>query len=222
MNNTVFTLLLIVLLLVSGVVAFIVFKRLRRLNLIRTATNLGLAFEDKIAAEHIGQFGNFYLFIRRPIRRFRNVMIGNTKGGKAIILEVAFPTAGRYRNDSYSAQRVTIYPSIGNVLPEFILEPRQISLNYAGLHRYEYVVLQKADIFNQYYILHAPTGSQVTAAFNAKTIDYFSEHFDWTVESRDGGLAIYRAEWLGLPKDIPQILDDAEEIRAVFVRALNR
>lgn len=150
-------------------------------------------------------------------RRTRNVMSGTTAGRPVHVLDYAYVTGGG-KSQHVWQQTVALFEGVQG-LPEFELAPENILHKIGELFGYQDIDFDAAPEFSRHYLLRGPNEPAIRAAFSADALALLGQEPGWSVQARDGWLAVYRHGRRCPPTDVPALLADCLRVAGAFGRS---
>lgn len=190
---------------------------------------LELSFLARIPRSELAPFCDFPLFWRaqKPeIGEGWNGVQGTFEGQQLFVMDYRFTghfNLGEYRDVLRRVMvSVIIFPGGARGLPNFRLAPRDELWNdwYLGGGEFRRVFLSRGTnrTFTQTYQLLAPVVDSLSSDFTVEDLftparqAYFALGEDWTVESWDGHLLVYREAMVHEPERLPDMMLKAIDI----------
>lgn len=192
-------------------------ERKRGEALADAAVRMGFTCMPKVPAERIAALGDFHLFTRGHRRAGRNLMEGKAGDAAVAVLDYQYTVGGGNNSHTYR-QTVAIFPGIGAGLPEFTLAPEHFWHKIGSLLGYQDIDFEASEEFSKHYVLRGPDETAIRGAFGATALGFFAQNVGWSVESRGGSLAVYRASRRCKPEELQPFVAEAANVRRALAR----
>jgi hypothetical protein len=144
-------------------------------------------------------------------------MRGSLAGRPAMLMDYQF-TTGSGENQTTHRQTVALFPDAGRGLPDFELAPENIFHKIGAVFGYQDIDFESSEEFSKRYLLRGREEDRVRAAFSADALAFFAQAPGWTVQLREGRVAVYRAGRRCRPEEAPSFLAEALRIASLFGR----
>lgn len=177
----------------GALVWFVVRQRKKRAETLRVrAPGLGLEYLGNApdADPVLAELGTFALFMRGVRRYVENRLRGSRDGYDLVLFDYGYTASSDDTSTWRTVVRVTS-PSLR--LPDFTLAPKTLLEDLGEA----FGVIDPVDFeghprFSQDYVLRGPDPEAIRGAVGERALGYLAVHRDWSVESRDGRLIVYR------------------------------
>ena len=183
-------------------------ERERTESLRRVAETAGLSFEPEADLDAVRALGDVQLFDRGHSRRVTNMMTGRLGGQQLTVFDYRY-TIGGGKNQHTSTQTVVMLKSSKTSLPDLQMAPENPLYKIAEIFGYQDIDIDSSPEFSRRYVVKGADAAAIRAALYPNATSYFADHEGWTVESRSGTIAIYRANSRPKPDDFRMFVDDA-------------
>jgi len=196
-------------------------NRWRDARMMRTAQTMGFRFEPPSPeSAFLDLAGSLPILRKGRNRKVRRLLRGRLAGRDTAIFDFRYTTSqGGLKGPATTAQTVVIFLDAAGV-PEFTLEPETVLQRLI-----DRVVTGRGDInfpehdtFSKHYQLRGRDEAAIRRTFTGDVVTLLAGMTGWSVQSKDGRLAIFRLGRLTTPKHIPKHAADALRI----ARALRR
>lgn len=202
----------------GALVWFVVRQRKKRAETLRLrAPALGLEFlgnaPDADAA--VAELGTFALFMRGVSRYVENRLRGSRDGYDLVLFDYGYTPGSGDTSTWRTVVRVTS-PSLR--LPDFTLAPKTLLEDLGEA----FGVIHPVDFeghprISEDYVLRGPDPDAIRGAVGEAALAYLATHRDWSAESRDGRLIVYRENDKVAPERLDAFLAEVLQL----VRALD-
>jgi len=202
----------------AALIWFVVRQRKKRAETLRLrAPALGLEFlgnapDADAAAAELGPFA----FLMRGVRRYiENRLRGSRDGYDLLIFDYGYTASSDDTSTWRTVVRVTS-PTLR--LPDFTLAPKTLLEDLGEA----FGVIHPVDFeghprFSEDYVLRGPDPEAIRGAVGEGALAYLAVHRDWSAESRDGRLIVYRQNDKVAPDRLDAFLAEVLQL----VRALD-
>ena len=191
------------------------YEKKRTAALADACLRMGFNFQPRIPAEQAPTFGNFHLFNRGRRRKGWNLMTGKAGGAAVSIFDYRYTTGGGKNSHTWT-QTVAVFAEAGG-LPEFLLSPEHWWDKLGEILGQKDINFEASPEFSKHYLLKGPDESAIRAAFGAEALAFFGRHEGWSVEVKDGALAVYRASKRPKPEEMQPFVADVGAVRHALV-----
>ncbi len=203
---------------IAGVAVYfgLVYEKKRSAALAEACLRLGFTCQPgKIPPEQAATLGNFHLFNLGHSRVGRNLMTGKADGAAVTLLDYQYVTGGGKSSHTWS-QTVAIFPGARS-LPEFTLGPEHWWDKVGEIFGHHDIDVEASPEFSKHYLLKGPDETRLRAAFGAEALGFFAQSQGWSVESKDGALAVYRVSKRVKPEELQSFTSEAAAVRRALV-----
>ena len=200
-----------------GAVFFLshVYEKKRTAALADACLPIGFNFRPVISLEQIPTFETFHLFNSGRRRKGWNLMTGKADGVAVLLFDYRY-TTGDGRNSHTLTQTVAVFPEAGG-LPDFLLSPEHWWNKIGDIFGHKDIPFEASPDFSKHYLLKGPDESAIRAAFGAEALWFFEQHPGWSVEAKDGKLAIYRIKSRLKPEEMQTFIAEIGAVRRALV-----
>lgn len=189
----------------------------RRIAQIRqVAEAMGFAFHESIPDTGLAQWtGALPLFHQGHSRRADCVLIGEIAGQPVVLMDYTY-VIGSGKGSASHPQTVAIFTQGGRGLPDFDLSPENLFHKIGQVFGYQDIDVESNEEFSRRYLLRGPDESAVRAAFGPEVVAFLAAQPGWSIQAREGRLAVFRADHRAKPPTFPAFLADALRIAGTF------
>ncbi len=194
----------------------VVYEKKRSAALADACLRLGFNCQQgKIPKEQAATLGTFHLFNLGHGRTGRNLMTGKADGAAVTLLDYQYTTGSGKSSHTWS-QTVAIFPG-GGGLPEFTLAPEHWWDKVGDLFGHRDIDFEASPEFSKHYLLKGPDEAAIRPAFGAEALGFFAQSPGWSVEAKDGALAVYRLSKRVKPEELQGFVTDVAAVRRALV-----
>ena len=193
------------------------YEKKRTAALADACLRFGFNFQPQIPAEQASTFGTFHLFNRGHRRKGWNLMTGKAGGAAVAMFDYRYTTGGGKNSHTWT-QTVAVFPEAGG-LPAFLLAPEHWWDKLGEILGQKDIDFEASPDFSKHYLLKGPDETAIRTAFGAEALGYFGQHEGWSVEAKDGALAVYRVGKRPKPEELQTFVADVAAVRRALVRA---
>lgn len=203
---------------VGGVVAGVMWSRAagrkRTETLAYASQALGLAFEPVGDLGLLTAAADFPLFGQGHSRSVRNVMTGRLEDVEVRLFDYRY-TTGSGQHSHTHVQTVAVMPA-ASPLPDFVLAPENVFHRIGQLFGYQDIDFEAHPEFSSHYLLRGRDEDAIRAAFDPNRLAFLGGTRGWTIQSRNGQLAVFRADVRVKPEDLSTFLEESRQIGRAF------
>lgn len=196
----------------------VVLERRRPEELRQLADSLGFSFTelDEVGLER--QLAGLRLFQQGRSRRAENVLSSSGRAGSEThVFDYQYVT-GSGKNRTTHRQTVAAFALGRKSLPRFEVRPETLFHKIGAAFGYQDIDLPEHPAFSSRYVLRTSEEEDVRALFTGPRIAALEHARHISVECADGWLIVYRARRRLKPAEIPEFLEEARGILAVFTK----
>ncbi len=179
------------LLIVSGIVWSIVAEQKRKQAMEQAATQLGLAFSEKLSDEDQGLFQNFAIAQLGHSRSATNAITADSGELRMVIFDYVY-TSGSGKNKSTHRQNIVMCSSPMLKLPQFSIAPESFFHRIADFLGYKDIDFDEDEPFSRQFLLKGPDEAAVRELFNAQRRAAFMKFTDVTIEGSGHTFIFYQ------------------------------
>ncbi len=172
------------------------------------ARTMGFSFEDTLGDRAPERFGELPLFARGRRRHADSVMAGTLAGEPAVAFDYSY-VVGSGKNNRTFKQTVALFPTKDRALPDFELAPENFLHKLGQVFGYQDLDFQENEEFSRRYLLRGADEDAIRRAFNATVLAFLAGRPGWSVQTRAGTAAVFRAGTRCKPDQLPAFLADA-------------
>jgi len=182
----------------------------RRVEEVRTVAGaMGFTFQELAPADAlISSLGSLPLFDRGHSRRSLYALDGEIAGTPVVLMDYRYVT-GSGKNHQIHTQTVAVFTRLGRGLPELELCPEHILHRIGQVFGYQDIDFDTNEEFSRQYLLRGPDESAIRAAFGPEVLAFLAGQPGWSVQAREGRLAVFREGKRAKPPTLPAFLADA-------------
>ena len=199
----------------AGISLAYAYEKKRTAALADACLRLGFNFQPMIPKEQAPSFGNFHLFSVGRGRKGWNLMTGKADGAAVSILDYHYTTGGGKNSHTWT-QTVAVFPAAGE-LPEFMLAPEHWWDRIGQALGMKDLNFEASPEFSKHYLLKGPDETRIRAVFGAEALGFFAQTPGWTVEAKDGALAVYRMSSRPKPEELQTFVGEVAAVRRSLV-----
>jgi hypothetical protein len=200
-----------------GAVAYLSYmhEKKRTAALANECLRIGFNFQPVISQEQIPTFGTFRLFNRGDRRKGWNLMTGKADGVAVLLFDYLYTARGGQNWRTWK-QTVAVFPEASG-LPDFLLSSEHWWDKIGDIFGHKNINFEASPDFSKHYLLKGPDESAIRAAFGAEALWFFEQHPGWSVEAKDGKLAIYRIRSRPKPEEMQTFIAEIGAVRRALV-----
>jgi hypothetical protein len=192
-----------------------VYEKKRTAALADACLQIGFNFQPAVSKEQIPTFGAFRIFDSGYRRKAWNLMTGKTDGVAVLLFDYRY-TAGSGRSSHTWTQTVAVFPEAGG-LPDLLLSPERWWDKIGDIFGHKDIPFEASPGFSKHYLLKGPDEIAIRTAFGAEALWFFEQHPGWSVEAKDGKLAIYRIKSRLKPEEMQTFIAEIGAVRRALV-----
>jgi hypothetical protein len=182
-------------------------RRLAELQ--QVAAAMGFTFEGPAdAASLAASVGALPLFERGHSRRALCVLRGAIAELPVVLTDYQYVT-GSGKNRSVHTQTVAVFTDAGRGLPDFELRPEHLFHKIGQVFGYQDIDFEGQEEFSKRYLLRGSDEAAVRAAFGPQALAFLTGQPGWSVQTREGRLAVFRERKRAKPPTMPAFLAEA-------------
>lgn len=191
----------------------------RRLEEVRTvAAAMGFTFHEPAAGDSLAEWvGTLPVFDRGHSRKALATLEGEIAGTPVLLTDYRYVT-GSGKNQQSHTQTVAVFTELGRGLPEFELCPEHIFHKIGQAFGYQDIDFEGYEEFSKHYLLRGKDETAVRDVFGPETLSLLGGDPGWSVQARDGRLAVFRARNRVKPPVLPAFLAHALRIAGALSR----
>jgi hypothetical protein len=129
-------------------------------------------------------------------------------------------TTGHGKTAHVHGQTVVLFQELAD-LPAFELSPKSFWRKLTELFGVAAITFEANPSFSAAYTVRGPDEDGTRALFTPEVLNYFAANRDWTIESKEGKLAIYRQDKPCPAEACPECVATALSIAQMFQRGAN-
>jgi hypothetical protein len=176
---------------------------------------MNFAFTEKTSKEQMKALSAFDLLQRGHSRRARNLMAGVVSTADVELFDYQY-TIGSGKSSHTSRQTVLVLADDAARLPNFQLVPENFLHKIGQLFGYQDIDFAEDTTFSRQYLLRGRDEQAIRQTFTAEALAYFAAHPGWSVEAKDGRLAVFQAGKRRDPDKCPEFVAEAMTILRLF------
>lgn len=176
----------------SGLVWAMVAEQKRKKAMEQAASELGLAFSEKLSDEDQGLFNNFAIAQTGHSQGASNAITADSGELRMVLFDHVY-TTGSGKNKSTHRQSVVMCSSPLLQLPQFSIAPESFFHRIADFLGYKDIDFDEDEAFSQQFLLKGPDEAAVRALFNAQRRGAFMKFTDVTIEGLGHTFIFYQA-----------------------------
>jgi len=182
----------------------------RRVEEVRTvAAAMGFTFHEPAPADTLAQWvGALPLFDRGHSRRSLCSLVGEIAGTPVVLIDYRYVT-GSGKSQQVHMQTVAVFTQLGRGLPDIDLCPENILHRIGQVFGYQDIDFDTSEEFSKQYLLRGTDESAIRAAFGPEVLSFLAGQPGWSVQAREGRLAVFRQGKRAKPPTMPAFLADA-------------
>lgn len=158
------------------------------------------------------------LFDRGHGRKAKNLLGGTLADHPVTVLDYTYVT-GSGKNRTTHRQTVALFPDAVSGLPDFELAPENIFHKIGAVFGYQDIDFPEDEEFSKRYLLRGSDEAAVRNSFTPAARMLLAQDPGWSVQTKDGAVALYHAGRLWKPAAMPQRLADALSVLNRLERA---
>jgi hypothetical protein len=151
------------------------------------------------------------LFEQGHGRRVKNAMEGETADRRVSVMDYTFVTGGGKSQHTHR-QTVVVFPDGARGLPDFTLAPENFLHRIGQVFGYQDIDFDGDEAFSSAYLLRGEDETAIRAALNPVVRSFLAGAPGWTVQTKQGAAALFKAEQRCKPPELPAFLADALRI----------
>jgi hypothetical protein len=152
--------------------------------------------------------GTLPLFTRGHSQRAQCVMTGEIAGMPVVLTDFQYVT-GSGKNRRAHTQTVAVFTEAGRGLPDFELRPEHVFHKIGQVFGYQDIDFEGQEEFSKRYLLRGSDEAGVRAAFGTQALAFLTGQPGWSVQTREGRLAVFREGKRAKPPTMPAFLAEA-------------
>jgi hypothetical protein len=205
------------LLVLGGIVAFIgliayvgmVQERKRADAMQQVATVMGFSYaKDDAGAGLPPRAATLPLFDRGHSRKAKNLLGGTLADHPVTVLDYTYVT-GSGKNRSIHRQTVALFSEAAGGLPDFEMVPENVFHKIGAVFGYQDIDFPEDEEFSKRYLLRGLDEPAIRGTFSSAARMLLLQSPGWSVQTRDGAVALFHAGRLWKPEELPARLADA-------------
>lgn len=151
------------------------------------------------------------LFERGRSRVARYVLTGETAGNTVTLMDYQY-TIGSGKNSQTHRQTVALFPEAGRGLPAFELGPENFLHRIGQVFGYQDIDFDEDPEFSKAFLLRGEDEAAIRKVFTASVRAACGNFTEWTMQCREGRVAVFQPGRRTDPSEIPSFLANALRI----------